>query len=142
MTENSAAVDVVTDHVLDEQPMPATGVRGRRRSTLPGGEWPVGRPSLDALGVELCLSVSYLSAIAPEIVFAEILDECGLELAMRGGGAPGRDLLADVAVEFGLAVVLDGMPDPGSLPAVLSEVAAAFAVTVVSAAAADRRRVA
>ena len=99
-------------------------------------------PALDALGFELCFSVSYLSATTPEIVFAQILGECGLELSMRGGGGfPGRDVFAEIAVEFGLAVVFDGMPAATAVPAVLADVAAPFAVTV-SVAAANRRRVA
>jgi hypothetical protein len=98
-----------------------------------GRNRPIDRPSLDALGVQLCFSVSYLSEIAPEIVFAQILDECGL---------PSRDVLADIAVEFGLAVVLDGMPAAASVPALLADIAAPFAVIVSGAAAASRRQVA
>ena len=98
-------------------------------------------PALDALGFELCFSVSYLSATTPEIVFAQILGECGLELSMRGGGFPARDVFAEIAVEFGLAVVFDGMPAATAVPAVLADVAAPFAVTV-SVAPANRRRVA
>ncbi|MGB3676047.1 MAG: hypothetical protein WA988_16570, partial [Candidatus Nanopelagicales bacterium] len=75
-----------------------------------GGDRSVNRDSLDALGMQLCFSVSYMSATGPEIVFAEILAECGLELSTRDGELLSRDVLAEVAVEFGLAVVLDGMP--------------------------------
>ena len=105
------------------------------------GAQSVERASLDALGMQLCFSVSYMSSTGPEIVFAEILAECGLELSTRDGELLSRDVLAEVAVEFGLAVVLDGMPPAGSIIAILADLAAPFAVTV-SVPAAHRLRAA
>jgi hypothetical protein len=99
------------------------------------------RDSLDALGMQLCFSVSYLSATAPEIVFAQILTECGLELSTRDDGLLNPDVVAEIAIAFGLAVVLDGMPPTGSILAILADLAAPFAVTV-SVPATHRLRVA
>lgn len=99
------------------------------------------RDSLDALGMQLCFSVSYLSTTAPEIVLAEILTECGLELSTRDGGLLDPDVVAEIAIAFGLAVVLDGMPPAGSILAILADLAAPVAVTV-SVPAVHRLRVA
>ncbi len=130
----SATVDLA-DNDLD-QPMAAVVPRWSA-----GVDRSVDRDSLDALGMQLCFSVSYLSATAPEIVFAEILTECGLELSTRCDGLPASDVVAEIAIAFGLAVVLDGMPPAGSIIAILADLAAPFAVTV-SVPAAHRLRVA
>ena len=135
-TEISAPVDLAVDNHL-HQPMAA--VVPTRCSA--GGDRSVARDSLDALGMQLCFSVSYLSAIGPEIAFGQILAECGLELSTCDGGLLSRDVLAELAVEFGLAVVLDGMPPAGSILAILADLAAPFAVTV-SVPAAHRLRAA
>ena len=124
----SPPISATLDRADNDLDQPMAAVVPTRWSA--GGDRSVNRDSLDALGMQLCFSVSYLSATAPEIVFAEILTECGLKLSTRGDGLLNPDVVAEIAIAFGLAVVLDGMPPTGSILAILADLAAPFAVTV------------